>query len=212
MSRPNSPRTLFSSSVAKRYKVDQNTPIKLKNRFEPLVDQKVNQESHDISNENTKIANKIRPIYLSADNFQEIIKYLNLITTSEYTTKQCYRKIKIHLTSTDDFRNVTIFYDNAHVKYFTFINPEERPLSVVMRGVPYFISEEKVKNKLFKLNFPVIRATRLFLTSITIDGQDKIKSPTPLLAIDLQNNDMGKSIFNIERFFFYSVVSVEPRR
>jgi hypothetical protein len=204
MSRPNSPRTLTSPSVPKRYKVDHITPIKLKNRFEPLVDKKVNQETRHISNENIKIAIIIPPIFLSADNFQEI-------TTSEYTTKQCYSKIKIHSTSTDDFRNVTKLYDNDHVKYFTFLNPEARPLSVVMRGVPYSISEEEVKNELLKLNFLVISATRLLKKSITIDGQDKIKSPTPLLALDLQKNDMGKSIFNQERFF-YSVVSVEPRR
>jgi hypothetical protein len=82
MSRPNSPGTLTSPSVAKRYKVDHNTPIKLKNGFEPLIDQKPNHETYDITNENTKIANNIPPIYLSADNFQEIIKDLNLITTS----------------------------------------------------------------------------------------------------------------------------------
>lgn len=212
MSRPNSPKTLISTSVAKRYKIDQNIPIKVQNRFEPLADQKVNNETDDINKENTsqKVI-KIPPIYLSADNFQEIIKDLNLITTSEFTTKQCYKKIKILLTSTDDFRNVTKFYDNAQVKYFTFVNPEERPLSVVMRGVPYSISEEEVKDELIKLNYPVIRTTRLLKTTRTIDGQEKIKSPTPLLAIDLVNNDKGKSIFNIDRFC-YSVVSVEPRR
>jgi hypothetical protein len=78
-----------------------------------------------------------------------------------------------------------------------------------MRGVPFSISEEEVKYELLKQNYPVIRATRLLKTSRTIDGQDKIKSPTPLLAIHLKNNDMGKSIFNLDRFF-YSVLSVEP--
>jgi hypothetical protein len=76
-----------------------------------------------------------------------------------------------------------------------------------MRGVPYSISEEEDKNELLKLNFPVIRATCLLKKSITIDGQDKIKSPIPLLAIDLQNNDMGKSIFNLERFFLFRGIS-----
>jgi hypothetical protein len=111
---------------AKRYKVDQNTPIKLK----PLSNQKENQEKHDNSNQNIKTVKKITPIYLSADNFHEIIKDLNQITTSEFTTKQCCSKIKTLLTSTDNFKKVTklSLYDNAHVKHFTFINPKERPL------------------------------------------------------------------------------------
>ena len=43
---------------------------------------------------------------------------------------------------------VTKFYDNAHAQYFTVINPDDGRLSVVMRRVPYSISDEEVKTEL----------------------------------------------------------------
>ena len=52
------------------------------------------------------MADKIPPIYLLADNFQEIIKDHKLIKSSEFktNTNQCFSKIKIQLNSMDDFR------------------------------------------------------------------------------------------------------------
>ena len=67
-----------------------------------------------------------------------------------------------------------------------------------MRGVPYSISEEEAKDELKKLKYPVLRVTRLLRTLKPTDGTDITKTPTPLLAVDLHNNEQGKTIFNLE--------------
>jgi hypothetical protein len=195
-------------TLTKKYKMGLPSQLELKNKFEPLAALNSSNQNETSPNQTQPI--KIPPIYLQADNSQEVINDLKKITKCEFKIKQCYRKIKVQLGSTDDFRTVTKFYDEGRINYFTFINPEERPLSVVMRGVPYSISEEEAKNELIKLNYPVIRVTRLLKTSKPTDGV-ATKTLTPLLAVDLKNNDQGKTIFNLDRFI-YSVISVEPRR
>ena len=104
----------------------------------------------------------------------------------------------------DDFRQVTKFYDNTHIRYFTFMNLEDRPLSVVMRGVPYSISEEEVKAELIRLNYPIIRPTRLLKTSKCLGGQ-------ALFWQQIFETTTTEKLF-LPRIYFFSVVSVEPRK
>jgi hypothetical protein len=127
--RPNGKNNDQKLTLPKIYKLGPSD-IKLKNKFEPLA--RLNDQNDTAPSQTAFI--KVPPIYLEADNSQEVIRDLNKITNSEFIIKQCFKKIKILLVSTEDFRKVTKCYDEGHINYFTFVNQEERPLSVAMQG------------------------------------------------------------------------------
>ena len=91
------------------------------------------------------ISEKIPTIFLVADNYQEVIRGIKKVLKYQFTTKQCHQKIKILLDNSDDFRLLTKYYDDSKLNYFTYVNPENRLLSVIIREVPYSIREDEAK-------------------------------------------------------------------
>ncbi|KAJ4431130.1 hypothetical protein ANN_19725 [Periplaneta americana] len=70
--------------------------------------------------------------------------------------------------------------DQMETQYYTYKNPSEKKFSAVIRNVPYSLSDQEIKVALEELNYPYHKVTRLL---------GKNKQPTPLCAIELDNND-----------------------
>jgi len=173
------------------------SPIPLSNRYSILSDQpKIN------SNQATENKPKIPPIYIcEASDFQSVLADLRTQTSSEFHLKQCHKKIKLQLTNIDDYRLVTKFYNDNNVKYFSFNNPTEKKLSIIIRGVPYGLTDQDIKDELAK-SFPILKVTRL---------NNRQGHPTPLISVLVEDTDEGKNIFSMHTLFCF-VVKVEERR
>lgn len=175
-------------------------PLPTNNRFAPLTN--IIEDSTDNPPSTDDKKPKIPPIFLVSDeNYKQIVSDIKSYTQNSFETKQCSHKIKISLTSIEDFRNLTKYYDSNNKKYYSFVNPDERNLSVVIRGVPYMLTDDEIF-ELLSPDYPVLKVCRL---------NNKDRAPTPLCAVELTNNEAGKSILNLKTLF-HSVVTVELRR
>ena len=121
------------------------------------------------------------------------------------------RKYKNSTNYTKRLRKITSFYNQSSIKYYTYRNPENKPLSIIIRGVPYLISDDEAKSELLYLNFPIIKLNRTLKKAYLKSSEEWQKVSTPLLTGELTNNEQGNAIVSLDRIF-YLLVSVEPRR
>lgn len=207
----------FSSSESqpKRYVLDSSELCK-GNKYQILsehsyssngdgngVDQSHEMDDSTLENQVNDPKLKIPPIFLhNVNNHQEIIKDVRNMVKATFSTQVRGQSLKVNLSNIDDFRNLTAFYDSSNIKYHTFQPLHDKKLEVIVRNVPTSLSENEIKTELTDQNYPVIRVTRLL---------NKNKLPLPLCAVDLENNDDGKAIFNLTTICF-AVVSVEMKR
>ena len=211
-------RKMASSKVIqpRRYVLD-STQLCKQNQYQSLSDHSYagstpKMSDYDMDNEDiveetrTKKTEKISPIFIhDANNHQEIIKDIKSVVTDDFSTQLSGQCFKVNLTSIDDFRKLTKFYDDSNIKYHTFRNLQDKKLEVVIRNVPTSLSENELKTELLDLSYPVIKVVRLL-------KKDKTgHKPYPLCAVELENNEDGKEIFNLDKLC-HALVRVEPKR
>lgn len=86
--------------------------------------------------------------------------------------------------------------------YYTYCLPSERKLSIVLKNIPTSIQENEIITELKKMNYPVLKATRLTHMDHT---------PMPIVAVILEDNDTGHEIFNLKHIF-QCIIKVKPRK
>lgn len=208
-------RKLIASSVSqpKRYVLDPDQLFK-ENPYQVLSEHSYASSASNVNNaedmddsvpddQQNIQKSKPPPIFLhNVNNHQEIVKDVKKVTKASFTTQVRGQSLKVNLSNIDDYRSLTAFYDTSGIKYHTFQTHLDKKLQVVVRNVPTSLSDSEIKTELTDQNYPVLRVSRLL---------NKNKMPLPLCAIDLENNDDGKSIFKLDTLCF-AVVSVEPKR
>ena len=195
---PNKKHTISNTNTTKKYVVDLT---EVHNKFSPL--EKMSEEYDDITSQQPAPKIKIPPIFLhEINNYQQIIKDLNDIATDNYSIQQQGKTLKININSIDDYRKITKFLDESHLPYHTFRDPNSKTLEVIIRNVPYSLTNEEIFSELKSQNLPVLKVIRLLY---------KDKQPMPLCVVELQNNDDGKEIFNLKQIQ-HAIISVEHRR
>uniref|UniRef100_A0A1B6LDV0 Pre-C2HC domain-containing protein n=1 Tax=Graphocephala atropunctata TaxID=36148 RepID=A0A1B6LDV0_9HEMI len=135
------------------------------------------------------------------NNHQEIVKDVQNLISSDFSTELKGTALKINLIVIDDFRKLTKFYDESNVEYRTLQTKVDRKLEVVTKNVPCSLTPEEVKAELISQNYSVLTVGRLF---------NKDKTPYPICAVSLENNESGKYIFHFNRLN-YSEVRDEPK-
>lgn len=146
---------------------------------------------------------KIPPIFLhEATNHTEITNDINTIASSEFTTTVTGNSLRINLTNVEDYRNLTKFYNENNLKFYTYHNPETKVLSVIMRDVPISLSNDEIRDELIAQKYPVLKVTRLY---------NKSRYPMPLCSIELESTESAKEIFKLTKLQ-HSIVKIESRR
>lgn len=173
--------------------------ITLQNRYSLLMDR--DDDDNDNNPEPTNQI-KIPPIFVhNADNYQALINDIEKLLTNNFTTQIRGDKIKVITISIEDFRKLTKFFDDNNVRYHTFLAPDEKRLSVIIRSIPISYTDEEIFDELNE-HYPVRRVTRLL---------NRDKFPMPLCAVELDDDEIGQSIFELERFK-HAIIEVEPRK
>lgn len=193
----------------KRYVLDQ-TQLCNDNNFsllkdhsyaakETLTDSEMSEEKSNSTDSNKKIP----PIFLhDVNNHQEIVKDIESVVQNDFSTMVKSNSLKISLSDITDFRNLTSFYDENGIKFHTFQAIHDKKLEVVIRNVPYSLSDAEIQSELAAMGFPVNKVTRLL---------SKEKSLLPLCFVMLEKGERGNDIFKLEKLC-HSIVSVEPKR
>lgn len=195
---PSKKKTVPASSVENKYLLNLTD---LHNRYTPLEQMEESEQDSLELQQNTKV--NIPPIFLhEVNNYQQIVKDLNKIIECDYTTQQRGKVLKINTSTTNDFRSVTKFLEDEQIQFHTFQDPNSKKYEVVIRNVPYSLTNEEILSELKEMNLPVINVTRLLY---------KDKQPMPLCVIELKNTDEAKQIFEVTHLQ-HAIVSVEHRR
>lgn len=146
---------------------------------------------------------KIPPIFLVGPlNHKEVVIDIKATVTGEFNTTYNNNKLRINVTNENDYRQLVKHYTNNKIEHYTYRDPNNKPLSVVIKNVPPSRTENEIVEALNEHNLPIIKLTRLY-------NKDKI--PIPVCTVDLQSNEQAQDIFKITRLLD-SIVIVEKRR
>lgn len=127
----------------KRYLFNNDTLI-TQNKFHALT-QNEQQSSSQQTTTDAGPKLKIPPVFLpNGTNYQTIITDIKSVISNDFTTTYKGKELRLNLTSIDDYRKLTTFYDEHKVNYYTFQNPENSNISAIIRNVPISITEEEV--------------------------------------------------------------------
>lgn len=203
VSQPAKKVKLNLSECHKKYIIDEQSLLSSNKFFLPRqLEEEISMEQDTVNNQPSTQKVRIPPIFLhNVNKYQTIHADLKSITVNEFTTQHRSDGLKINLTSIEDFRAVTKFYDLEKVQYHSYRDPEKAVLEVIMRNVPISITTEEILNEL-KSKYPVSKVTRLL---------SKKKETLPLCAIELIKNEQSQLIYKLDKFM-NCIVLVEPRR
>lgn len=197
----------------------KNTLTPTPNRFSPLDNIEINDQEMPTSNNNspsdtqtenqnnhtiqTDSSLKIPPLFITnISQFPNFRLEISKVIKNDFTASSKYDKIKVNVETIDDFRTLTKFLDEKKYEYFTYRLKGEKDISAIIRNLPISITELEVKEELSRLKFPVKSVVRL---------KKKDKTPTPLMAIQLENNPLSLDIFKLNKLL-NCIIITEPRR
>ncbi|KAE9522699.1 hypothetical protein AGLY_016921, partial [Aphis glycines] len=210
--------------TSKAFDLPTKSPIKpTPNRYAMLVENTVlnDQEMANCNNDNAHTSQtdnqsnyiiqpktndstlKIPPLFITnITKFTQFRLEISEVINNNFTATSKNEKIKVNVETVDDFRPLTKFLDDKKYEYYTYRLKNEKDISAIIRNLPTSITEFEVMEELRRLNFPVKSVLRL---------NNKNKTPTPLMAIQLENNPLSQDIFKLNKLL-NCIIITEPRR
>ncbi|CAG7727954.1 unnamed protein product, partial [Allacma fusca] len=171
--------------------------IPVRNKFESISvpeESKPNEQptkEKDTNNQLTTTKFRVPPIFLADGNIKELTSKIAELGLEDYDAKVFGKRIRIRLSTPDDYRALTRFFDSNNWQYHTFQN-QVNHLSVVIKDIPTSLSIEDIENELIDKAIPVIRLHRLF---------NRSKEPLPICALTTKDDDDGKQIFSLKSIY-----------
>jgi len=161
-----------------------------------------NQNNYNIQSQTNDSAPKIPPLFIAnITKFSEFRLEISEVITNDFTVTSKNDKIKVNVETVDDFRTLTKFLDDKKYEYYTYKLKNEKDISAIIRTLPTSITEFEIIEELRRLNFPVKPVLRL---------NNKNKTPTPLIALQLENNPLSHDIFKLNKLL-NCIIITEPR-
>ncbi|GFS49924.1 retrovirus-related Pol polyprotein from transposon TNT 1-94 [Trichonephila clavipes] len=185
---------------AKKKKQEQKTAVDLiipsKNSFASLVlddaaePQDESPMVEDISettgkeedkiDEDVTVPPKIKPIMLKyKDNYNMVLKGLNRMYPNS-TNKLTGKYIKIMASTTDEHREITNLLKSKGEEFYSVPALADRPLKVVIKGLPKSTATAEIKADLLEQGVPVIKVSQL--------TQRKSKFPLPIFLVEVRKH------------------------
>ncbi|GBM97576.1 RNA-directed DNA polymerase from mobile element jockey [Araneus ventricosus] len=131
------------------------------------------------------------------DNFHEVLKKINA-ELGQVESKLGGPYIKLYVKDELEHRKLTKYLKIADLEYFTMTPRSERPIKVVIRGIPPETPAEYVKESLIEeYKFEIEKVAQL--------TQFKTKRPLPIYQITLKNNEVNKGIWNVNTLMLVKV-------
>lgn len=98
--------------------------------------------------------------------------------------------IQIYVNTAADFRKAVQLIDDIEVPRYTYSLPQERPLKVVLRGIPPHFTEEEVKEDLQEQGMKIESVKRMRKNKDT---------PYSMMLVTTERSDEGKKIFQLRQ-------------
>ncbi|KAF8785964.1 Nucleic-acid-binding protein transposon like protein [Argiope bruennichi] len=172
-------------------------PLKTQNKYDALSDLKNSDDP------TTGLVNQpvIPPIMLrrTAD-YKEIIKRLNTVHKINCKAKEAGEFIKLFVETSDDIRKMTKYLDELDKEYFVIASRAEKPIKVVIKGLPINTECEEIKQELIEKGFRVDRVNQL--------KRFKTRDPLPIFQIHLFKSSNIQDIYKLNDLMYF-IIKVE---
>ncbi|GFY61533.1 uncharacterized protein TNIN_407141 [Trichonephila inaurata madagascariensis] len=144
---------------------------------------------------------KIKPIFMKViDSYNLILQELH---RSHPTATNTFTKgyIKIEAQSSDDHRDITNYLTSKNLQYYVIEPPSNRPLKLVIKGLPADIDPEDIKNDLISKGIKIEKIAQLkkFTT----------KTPLPIFMIEVTRDENVNDIYQV-RSCLYMQIKLDP--
>lgn len=116
---------------------ESSISLLLRNRFEVLNDIKDDDAQRTSQSEQPKTSSKekIPPITLSKNQYNEVCKLMSNLKVKDYSVKFMSIGLRIQLSAMADYKRVCEAFIESNVKFFTHESRENMPLKVVLKGL-----------------------------------------------------------------------------
>lgn len=121
----------------------------------------------------------------------------------DFSAKNMGNFLHIQTKTPREHSSITRLLISRKIEHHSFRLPEEKPLKVVIRGIPEEVDTEEVKIELAR-SYPVISVHRM--------KAGRSRKPIPLVLVNLTKNDDGKKIFTELTSIFHLRIQVESLR
>lgn len=174
----------------------QQSPPRSKNTTQPKKPQQKDEPENQTRKE------KIPPIILhQKEMWTAVSQKLNNSNISFEKAKTTAEGIRIHPSTSDDYRATIKVLNNMKAQYHFYQLPSEKLLHVVLRGVPEPTEETEIKQELEAKGFHPKTITRL--------RKYKDKTPMPLVLVTVPKTE--KHIYHLKHIANVSI-GVESQR
>ncbi|GFV39424.1 nucleic-acid-binding protein from transposon X-element [Trichonephila clavipes] len=149
----------------------------------PMVEEISETMGKDNLDEDVTVPPKIKPIMLQyKDNFNMVLQALHR-KFPKSTTKLTGQYIKILASTTDEHREITALLKSKGEEFYSVPPLADRPLKVVIKGLPKPTPTEEIKADLLEQGVPVMKISQL--------TQRKSKFPLPIFLVEVRKHVEG---------------------
>ncbi|GBM85443.1 Nucleic-acid-binding protein from transposon X-element [Araneus ventricosus] len=179
--------------------------IPLQNKFSPLANLPTAESTQDQAiNVNQGKTPKISPITLKKPtNYRELFRRINEVEKIKCIAKEAGEFLKLHCTTPDDDKKLTDYFDKNQNEYFVTPRKTNKPIKVVIKGLPKETDTEDINEELINKNFRVEKVNQL--------KKFKTREPLNIFQIHLTLTDNISEIYKLDTLC-YHFISVEEYR
>ncbi|KAF8789853.1 Nucleic-acid-binding protein transposon like protein [Argiope bruennichi] len=113
------------------------------------------------------------------------------------------RFLKLTVETEEEHRSLSHLLESQGAEFKTFMLKTDRPIKVVIRGLPFCTPIEKIKAEFQKEGFSVVSITQL--------TKFQTKLPIPLFYVQIENGPLSETVYTLTEMFG-TKISVERYR
>ncbi|GFU83171.1 nucleic-acid-binding protein from transposon X-element [Trichonephila clavipes] len=195
---------------------DNNFKIDLRNKFNNLrieqvagtsLSETANTQEKDTPNTtsntntvtNTKANSKLLPppVFLEiTTEYRSQMKVLNA-KYPKLRSKMTGEYLKLYTDTDDEYYEIQAFLESIKYKFFSITPKKDRPIKVVIKGLPRDTDTKDIHSDLIDAGFTVLKVTQL-IGKIT-------KEKIPVFLVSLPRNITNAKIFELKKLSYLSV-------
>ncbi|GBN82102.1 Nucleic-acid-binding protein from transposon X-element [Araneus ventricosus] len=193
----------LSNEIISSKKLVTDHSIPLQNSFNVLANLPTDDAPSGSNDKTTPIsAPKIQPIMMKRSiDYRDMLKQINEVEGIPCKAKEAGEFLKLFCQTPKDVRSLVNFLDKKGKEYFVIAERAEKPVKVVIKGLPIDTDLDHIKTELTNLKYRVDKVNQL--------KKYKTREPLRIFQVHLLPTENIKEIYNLKALG-YTIINVEP--
>ncbi|GFY23236.1 probable RNA-directed DNA polymerase from transposon X-element [Trichonephila clavipes] len=136
---------------------------------------------------------RIPPFFISPKgDWRQLVALAKLIAPS-FQSQMSGRFLKVTVADDVDYRALSHWLESSGVEFKSFMLKQDRPVKVVLRGLPFNTEPEDIKTEIEAEGFKVLKISQM--------KNYRTKAPMPLFYLQIQNGADAAKIYDFTELF-----------